>query len=137
VVLTCTPEHAFALFTTGASEWWPEERRHTNDPRSEIRMLSTGRFWERARDGHEVELGHVQLWDPPYRLVLDFYPGTDAQHPTRVVVTFAVDPDGTRVTIEHGPTLASEDLWRLRAPRFDQSWDVVLRALERWSCNAF
>ncbi len=84
--LTCSPTRAFELFTERASDWWPEAVRHTPDPRSEIRMLASGRFWERARDGHEVELGRVLVWEPAERLVLDFYPGTDALHPTEVIV---------------------------------------------------
>ena len=46
--LVCPPARAFALFTERASDWWPEGLRHTSDPRSEIRMLADGRFWERA-----------------------------------------------------------------------------------------
>ena len=101
--LACSPAHAFALFTERASEWWPEMLRHTADPGSEIRMLADGRFWERATDGHEVELGRVTMWDPPRRLALDFYPGTDAHHPTEVVVRFAREDGGTRVVVTHGP----------------------------------
>ena len=87
--LVCAPARAFTLFTERASDWWPEGLRHTSDPRSEIRMLADGRFWERAGDGHEVELGRVLVWEPAQRLILDFYPGTDAEHPTEVVVRFA------------------------------------------------
>jgi hypothetical protein len=127
--LACSAERAFALFTEFASEWWPEARRHTRDPRSEIRMLESGRFWERAGDGHEVELGRVRTWEPPDRLVLDFYPGTDAAHPTEVIVTFTVEGTHTLVTVEHRSTAASESLWTQRAPRFEESWDAVLAAL--------
>jgi uncharacterized protein YndB with AHSA1/START domain len=131
VLLDCPPGAAFALFTERAGEWWPDGRRHTGDPRSEIRLSAAGRFWERASDGREVELGRVRAWEPPHRLVLDFYPGTDAGHPTDVVVTFAAEGAGTRVTVEHRPTAASEDLWKQRSPRFEQSWAEVLGALAR------
>jgi uncharacterized protein YndB with AHSA1/START domain len=129
VLLACEPPRAFSLFTEQAGAWWPETRRHTPDPRSAISMLASGRFWERAADGQEVELGRVRVWDPPHRLVLDFYPGTDAEHPTEVVVTFLAEPGGTRVTIEHQPTALSEALWNQRFPRFEASWDLVLAAL--------
>lgn len=128
--LTCSPERAFTLFTERASEWWPETVRHTPDPRSEIRMLASGRFWERGGDGHEVELGRVLVWEPPRRLVLDFYPGTDAEHPTEVVVRFAEEDTGTRVVVEHRPKAESAELWAARAPRFERNWDLVLPALE-------
>lgn len=127
--LACAPDRAFALFTQSASHWWPESRRHTKDPHSTITLLATGRFWERARDGHEVDLGRVRVWEPPRRLVLDFFVGTDAEHPTEVVVTFSPDGDGTRVTVEHRPLPGSEELWNRRAGAFDRSWDLVLAAL--------
>jgi uncharacterized protein YndB with AHSA1/START domain len=128
VLLACPPERAFALFTERAGEWWPVSRRHTGDPASQIRIVASGRFWERAGDGTEVELGRVRAWDPPRRLVLDFYPGTDPDHPTDLEVTFAAEGEGTRVTVVHGPTPASAGLWAERAPRFEGSWDQVLAA---------
>jgi uncharacterized protein YndB with AHSA1/START domain len=129
VLLACVPERAFALFTERASDWWPAPLRHTGDERSEIRMLPEGRFWERATDGREVDLGRVIAWEPPKRLILDFYPGTDAQHPTAVVVSFADEGNGTRVIVEHGPKTESAELWDDGAPRFAQSWELVLNAL--------
>ena len=128
--LTCSPTRAFELFTERASDWWPEAVRHTPDPRSEIRMLASGRFWERARDGHEVELGRVLVWEPAERLVLDFYPGTDALHPTEVVVKFAQEAEGTRVVVEHRPKAESAALWAAGAPRFERNWGIVLPALQ-------
>jgi hypothetical protein len=128
--LACPPARAFALFTERASEWWPEAVRHTSDPRSEIRMLADGRFWERASDGHEVELGRVIVWEPARLLVLDFYPGTDAQHPTEVVVRFAGENGGTRVVVRHGPKPESADLWVAGAPGFERAWKLVIPALE-------
>jgi uncharacterized protein YndB with AHSA1/START domain len=129
VLLACVPDRAFALFTERASDWWPTPLRHTGDERSEIRMLAGGRFWERAADGREVELGRVTAWEPPKRLILDFYPGTDEQHPTEVVVSFADEGHGTRVSVAHRPKTQSAELWADGAPRFARSWDLVLGAL--------
>ena len=129
VVLTCGPAHAFALFTERASDWWPRPLRHTNDSRSEIRMLAGGRFWERAADGREVELGRVIAWEPARRLILDFYPGTDTLHPTEVVVSFTAEGDGTRVVVEHVPKPVSAERWAEGAPSFERAWDLVLAAL--------
>ena len=132
VVLECPPERAFVLFTEHASAWWPEGRRHTPDPGSSIRMVPEGRFWERARDGHEVELGRVRRWEPPRCLVLDFYVGTDAAHPTEVTVTFAGEAEGTtRVVVRHGPGPESAALFAQRAPSYERSWTMLLDALGR------
>jgi uncharacterized protein YndB with AHSA1/START domain len=131
IVLPCSVERAFALFTEEISQWWPPGRRHTGDPESTMLLLASGRFFERARDGREVELGRVREWEPPSRLLLDFYPGTDADHPTEVEVRFAPEDaaPATRVTILHRPTPASEALFGASAPRYVASWDVVLPAL--------
>jgi hypothetical protein len=131
VMLFCDQSRAFDVFTTRMSEWWPAERRHTGDPASEIRMLATGRFWERSADGHEVELGLVRVWEPPARLVLDFYVGTSAEHPTQVVVCFVPVEGGTRVEIDHHSTDTSWEVWEARVTRFDESWNLVLAALAR------
>ncbi len=125
----CDPAHAFRLFTECASDWWPKALRHTDDPRSEILMLASGRFWERATDGHEVELGRVTTWAPPQKLILDFYPGTDADHPTEVVVRFAAENGGTRALVEHNPKPESADLWATGAPGFESAWDLLLAEL--------
>lgn len=132
VVLACAPARAFVLFTQHASEWWPLERRHTSDANSTITMIEWGRIYERAHDGREVDLGRVVLWEPPGRLVLDWYPGTDRDHPSRVFVTFAPEGEHTRITIEHGYSSASKDLFPSRAPRYAASWDLLLPALARY-----
>ncbi len=133
VWLPCPVSRAFALITEQASHWWPASRRHTGDVASEIRLLATGRFWERAHDGREVELGRVRRWAPPDRLELDFYPGTDAEHPTRVVIDFAAEEGGSRVTITHTPTASSLPLWDKRVHRFDESWQRVLASLQEYA----
>ena len=130
-LLACGVDRAFAVFTAEASVWWPAECRHTGDADSTIVMEASGRFYERSRDGEEIELGRVRVWEPPHRLVLDWYPGTDPEHPTEVTVAFAAEGSGTRITIEHRSLPASEALWRDRAARYDASWDRVLAAVGR------
>ena len=128
VLLRCAPERAFALFTDEASRWWPPQRRHTGDPTSQITLAAGGAFFERAADGTTVDLGRVRIWEPPVRLVLDFYPGTDPEHPTEVEVAFTPEGDGTRVRVLHGPTAASAAIFGDRAPTFARSWEQVLGA---------
>ena len=129
VVLPCGPDRAFALFTGEISRWWPPERRHTSDPSSRITLSAGGAFFERAADGTTVDLGRVRVWEPPARLVLDFYPGTDPEHPTAVEIAFSPEGDGTRVRVVHRPTAASAALFDQRAPTFARSWDIVLGGL--------
>jgi uncharacterized protein YndB with AHSA1/START domain len=130
VVLRCSPERAFALFTEHAGAWWPAERRHTPDASSEIRVEPFGRFFERASDGTEVDLGVVRAFEPARRLVLDWYPGTGPHNPTQVEVTFEAIETGTRVTVMHSPGDAGVDLFGRSAPAYDRSWDLILAALD-------
>ena len=129
VTLPLAPAAAFDLFTQKIGEWWPPDRRHTQDPRSEIFLLATGRFYERARDGREVELGYVRSWDVPNRILLDFFIATGPERPTEVEIAFVSRGAGTEVTVMHRPRPSSEALWSERAPRYESSWDVVLSAL--------
>jgi uncharacterized protein YndB with AHSA1/START domain len=130
-VLACSIEQAFELFTARAGDWWPPRLRHSGDDASAIVMSATGPFFERSRDGHEVPLGVVRSWEPPHRLVFDWYPGTDAEHPTRVEICFVPEgAESTRIEVSHTATDASEALFPTRAPRYDAAWSQVLDALD-------
>ena len=129
VVLACDPGRAFALFTEHAGLWWPAGRRHTKDAHSTIRMEAAGRFFERSHDGSEVELGVVHHFETASRLLLDWYPGTGQENPTKVEVRFEAVDGGTRVTVHHSPGSAGSVAFGRNAPGYDRSWEAVLAAL--------
>lgn len=129
IFLACSPAEAFRLFTDRISDWWPPERRHTRDPNSQLVLSEASGFCERGGDGQTVELGRIRLWDPPHRLLIDFYVGSDAEHPTDLEVRFLPEEGGTRVCITHQPEPRSAQVWAQRAVQFARSWDVVLAAL--------
>ena len=129
VVLRCPPERAFALFTEEAGRWWPDARRHTDDASSDIRIEASGRFFERARGGTEVELGRVRTFVPPGRLVLDWFPGTGPASPTHVDVRFEPVTAGTLSTIVHGPGPGDAEPFERNAAAYGRSWDLVLAAI--------
>jgi hypothetical protein len=130
VLLPLAPAEAFDFFTRQISLWWPADRRHLNDANSQLFLLADGRFYERASNGTELDLGRVRLWDAPRRIVLDFYMGTDAAHPTEVEIRFDAESDGTRVNVNHRPLDGSAELWDKRAGIFVRSWESVLSALQ-------
>lgn len=130
VLLALPPVQAFDLFTARISEWWPPAHRPSKDPQSTVLLEPAGRFWELAGDGREFDLGRVLEWDPPHRLMLDFYLGTSAAQPTAVEVTFTAEDTGTRVEVRHKPKPESESLWTQRAPVYERSWQAVLQALQ-------
>lgn len=136
VLLRLNAQKAFQLFTSSISDWWPTDRRHTRDPAGKIFLLASGRFFERAADGLEVDLGKVTTWDEPHRILLDFYIATGPDHPTEVEIRFEPEDTGTRVTVTHRPKPESAHLWNERAPRYVSSWQAVLEALSRFSATA-
>jgi hypothetical protein len=128
VVLPLAPAATFELFTRRIGAWWPAGARHTEDPASEIFLLESAGFYERARDGREVELGFVRSWDRPNRIVLDFFIATGPEKPTEVEIAFVAQGPGTQVTVTHRPTAASEPRWTEWAPRYERAWGYVLAA---------
>ncbi len=129
--LACGIDEAFARFCERAGEWWPVERRHTGDPRSTIVIDPAGPFYEHAADGRQVPLGVVREHAPPHRLVLDWYPGTGPDLPTRVEVRFEADGDGTRVHRAARAGDAGEDTYRQRAAAYERSWTLCCRRCRR------
>ncbi len=126
---------AFALFAEQINAWWPTENRHTRDPASTLHLLASGRFFERATDGRELELGKVREWRPPQRILLDLYIATAPERPTVVEVNFDAEENGTLVSIRQGPTAESAALWVELAPRFELAWGRVLKAYGRFASD--
>lgn len=133
LLLPCPPERAFSLLTQQAGTWWPPDRRHTKDANSGIFIESGGRFFERASDGTEVELGVVRVFERPWRLVLDWYPGTGPAEPTYVEILLAPEGDGTRVRLFHRAGPSSADAYAKKAAAYERSWALVFNA---WSVAA-
>lgn len=130
VVLPCSVDRAFELFSARIDEWWPPERRHLTGGTSVV-TLEADRFFERDASGVELVLGAVRVWEPPHRIALDWYPGTDEAHPTEVEVLFVARGAGTDVRIIHRAGPHSVNLFPARAPRYGASWDLVAAALCR------
>ena len=130
VDLRCAPDRAFSLFTEHAGQWWPDDRRHLKaELPTIIRIEPTGRFFERSSDGVEVDLGVARVFEPPRRLLIDWYPGTGPASPTRVEVRFEAIDTGTRVTVTHSPGRAAPEAFGRHAAGYARSWDLVLAAL--------
>ena len=130
VRLSIAPMQAFELFTTRISDWWPPQSRHVRGSGSRLYLLPEGRFYEQGVDGEEFELGRVLEWEPGKRILCHFYVATGIERPTLVEIRFESEASGTRVTVTHGPTRASEAAWAGFAPKYDLNWGRVLAAYE-------
>lgn len=128
LLVGCTPERAFEVFTEEIGSWWP---LHTHsiggDKITEVvfEQQVGGRIFERHLDGGEGEWGRVLAWEPPHRFVMSWYPGHDATEATELEVRFAPDGDGARVELEHrGWEILGERAAGARAA-YDPGWDEV------------
>jgi len=105
LVVEASRERAFRVFTEEHGAWWPLATHHIGKKPAEtvvIEPRAGGRWFERATDGDTCLWGHVQVWDPPNRLVLLWQVTADYAYDeafsTEVEVRFVVlGPALTRV----------------------------------------
>ena len=129
LVLSCSAIHAFDVWTTRTSMWWPRDHTITGDIDLQIVIEPRvgGRIFERGADGSEHAWGSVTEWNPPRRLAYTWHLGQDPTTPTDVAITFEpVGDDACRLVIRH-------DGWERLGARADAGqranragWDAVL-----------
>lgn len=132
IVIARDQPTTFRLWTEAIHRWWPHQHTLSGDPKTHVVMEGQvgGRVYERASDGEEHEWGRIVAWEPPQRLAFTWYLGSTPTLPTRVEVRFyAVDPQTTRIELEHqGPELIGS-LWARRVAIFEKSWGTILERL--------
>jgi len=108
--VAATPERAFDVFTREIGLWWQHNdlfqltRRGTGT--LALEPGEGGRLTETLADGSVFEIGRVQVWQPPQRLVLTWRQESFAPD-QRTAVQVSFDPVGTppdietRVTVQH------------------------------------
>jgi uncharacterized protein YndB with AHSA1/START domain len=99
----CSPAHAFDMWATRTSLWWPHGHSVSGDPDLTVRIEPHpgGRIFERTPAGIEHDWGEVLDWEPPRRLRYLWHLRFDRADATEVEIAFAPDPEGTAVTIVH------------------------------------
>jgi uncharacterized protein YndB with AHSA1/START domain len=116
--IDCPPEHAFEVWTTRLSTWWPKGHSASGDPDTQVVLEPRlgGRIFERTSDGMEIDWGEITLWNPPSRLGYLWHIARDRRDATDVELTFVDAGDGrTRLEIVHAgwERLGGEGLaWR-------------------------
>ena len=62
--------HAFEVFTSGLSRWWPHDHGVGKKPIKTVLMEPRlgGRWLEIAEDGTETSVATISHWEPPHRL---------------------------------------------------------------------
>jgi uncharacterized protein YndB with AHSA1/START domain len=133
LVVKCSPERAFQVFTEEIGSWWPLQRYSIGQEKiTEVvfEQKVGGRIFERHSDGGEGEWGRVLEWDPPSRFVMSWYPGSDASEATELEVRFAAEGDGARVELEHRGWERFGDKAAEHRSRYDSGWPAVLAEYE-------
>jgi uncharacterized protein YndB with AHSA1/START domain len=129
LVVGCSPERAFEVFTREIGTWWPLASYSIGgDKITEVVFEEQvgGRIYERHSDGGEGKWGRVLAWDPPSRFAMSWYPGHDSSQATELEVSFAADGDGTRVDLVHrGWEILAERAQEARSG-YDSGWGDVL-----------
>jgi uncharacterized protein YciI len=123
VLVTASPETAFALFTAHIDRWWPMASFSVFGSEA-IVAFEGDRVVERLGDESSV-WAEVTTWDPPRSLVLSWHPGRDDSRATDVTVSFEGVDDGTLVRLVHTGWERTEAPAEARA-EYGQGWEGVL-----------
>ncbi|MEV1082863.1 SRPBCC family protein [Streptomyces sp. NPDC050211] len=110
VTVPVPPSEAFARFTDGFADWWPEKQGFTGAPLSSVGFEGReGALWtEHTSDGDSMKWGRVLAWQPPERIVLsweltpEWATTENVEEASRIEVRFAAaDEYSTQVTLTH------------------------------------
>ena len=129
LVVECSPERAFEVFTRELGTWWPLGSHSIGGEKITEVVFEEhvgGRIFERHDDGGEGDWGRVLAWEPPTRFVMTWHPGHDPLQATELEVRFAPADEGTRVDLEHrGWEILAERAQEARSG-YDTGWGDVL-----------
>ena len=98
------PEHAFEVWTSRTSTWWPSSHSVSGDPGLTVTIEREvgGRILERTAQGEEYTWGEILAWDPPASFSYRWHLNEDVADATVVLISFEPFDESTEVTIVHG-----------------------------------
>ena len=126
--VACAPEHAFSVWTTRISSWWPRDHTVSGDPEEIVlESGSGGRIYERTSTGERHEWGEVTAWEPPRRLCYLWHIGRERGTATEVEITF-VDKGAacTRIEIAQSGWDNVGDEAEARRDQNRSGWDALV-----------
>lgn len=139
VMVKCSIERAFRVFTEEMGTWWPLETHSIAVDQNlgqkaqtlRVDIREGGRIEEVLEDGSTRDWGGVVAWEPPRRVLIAWKPNDRPTPPTEVEVRFNARSDGTLVELEHRgwdrlgdvsdeirPLYASEGGWTMVLERY-------------------
>jgi hypothetical protein len=123
-----SPEHAFDVWTSKPSLWWPRSHSVSQDPELTVvfEPFPGGRIYERVSDGSEHEWGEIVVWEPPFRVDYLWHLFFDRSEATEITVTFAETETGSRVRlVQTGFERLADDVGPERRRRTSHAWVEV------------
>jgi uncharacterized protein YndB with AHSA1/START domain/uncharacterized protein YciI len=130
ILVSATPDRAFALFTAHIGRWWP--LRDLSVFGADALVAFEGDCLV-ERLGSEANVwAEVLEWEPPAQLRLSWHPGGDVARASDVHVSFAAHDEGTMVTLVHGGWERLEDA-AAAAEEYGHGWPAVLAAFGGWA----
>src|SRR6516225_10065191 len=100
--------HAFEVFTSGLTRWWPHDHGVGKKPIQKVMMEPRlgGRWLEISQDSTETPVATITLWEPPLHFVMLWQVNAkwqpDFTMRSEVDVRFTADgPDATDVELVH------------------------------------
>jgi uncharacterized protein YndB with AHSA1/START domain len=131
--------HAFEVFTSGLTRWWPLNMAVGKPPVTKVLMEPRlgGRWLEISEDGTETTVATITLWEPPHRVVMLWQINAswqpDANMKSEIDVRFVADgPEATRVDVLHHKfeTMGAEQGASMRKD-VDGGWPGLLELFVR------
>ena len=97
----CSPEHAFEVWTSRTSTWWPTSHSVSGDPDLTVTIGREvgGRILERTSQGQEHTWGEIIAWDPPDSFSYRWHLNQHVADATVVTISFVPFEGGTEVRI--------------------------------------
>ena len=82
ITVAADQEQAFRVFAGSLSAWWPKEYSISPVGMADfvVEPRTGGRWYEVGTDGGECDTGHVTVYEPPDRLVLEWHRKSTWQH---------------------------------------------------------
>jgi hypothetical protein len=135
LLLNCSRDHAFRVFTQNMGQWWPATHHVGNVPFRDILIepRTGGRWYEISANDTEGMWGHVLKWDPPLRVLLSWHLDTtfnfnpDLAQASELDISFHAQGESkVRVEFEHRYIERHGDGYEKLRDILDGGWVDVL-----------
>ena len=129
VVVSCSVENAFRVFTEGIGNWWPFDGHSLFEEKAAGVVFEGevgGRVYEVSKTGEEGLWGTLTAWEPPHRLAMTWHPGRGAETAQGLEVRFSTEAGATRVDLKHSGWERLGDRMAEISGHYDDGWNLVL-----------